>query len=96
MSRASRVLIAAAVLLLVGSSGAGAQDFPRGTIVDDVKCAADASQSYALYLPSAYSPDRPWNLLVAFPATRLSAARPGGSYARSRQAPVTASQALPA
>jgi pimeloyl-ACP methyl ester carboxylesterase len=31
-----------------------------------VKCAADQSQTYALYLPSHYSPDRPWNLILAF------------------------------
>jgi hypothetical protein len=66
MSRGSCVLVAAVFLLVTGPPGARAQDFPRGTIVDDVKCAADASQSYALYLPSAYSPDRPWNLLIAF------------------------------
>jgi predicted esterase len=50
---------------------ARAQDLPRGVIVDDVKCAADAAQSYALYLPSNYSRDRGWNLLMAFhPAAR--------------------------
>jgi predicted esterase len=43
-----------------------AQSFPSGTIVDDVKCAADQTQSYALYLPSQYTPDRQWNLLIAF------------------------------
>jgi len=49
----------------------GAQGLPRGTIIDDVKCADDPTQSYALYLPSAYSPDRPWNVLIAFhPAAR--------------------------
>src|SRR2546427_358384 len=48
-----------------------AQDLPRGQIVDEVKCAADPSQSYALYLPSNYSPDRAWSLLVGFhPAAR--------------------------
>ena len=48
-----------------------AQDLPRGTIIDDVKCAADPTQSYALYLPSTYSRDRLWNLLIAFhPAAR--------------------------
>jgi hypothetical protein len=48
-----------------------AQDMPRGQIVDEVKCAADPSQSYALYLPSNYSPDRAWSLLVGFhPAAR--------------------------
>jgi len=43
-----------------------AQALPSGTIVDDVKCAADQTQSYALYLPSQYTPDRQWNLLIAF------------------------------
>jgi dienelactone hydrolase len=43
-----------------------AQEPPRGVIVDDVKCAADPTQSYALYLPSGYSPDRRWSLLIAF------------------------------
>lgn len=48
-----------------------AQDLPRGTLIDDVKCVADATQSYALYLPSTYSRDRSWNLLLAFhPAAR--------------------------
>jgi len=67
MSRGLRVLIAA----VVGISAARAQDLPRGTIIDEVKCVADATQSYALYLPSGYSPDRKWNLLIAFhPAAR--------------------------
>ena len=35
-------------------------------IIDDVKCAADRGESYALYLPSTYSIDRKWNLLIAF------------------------------
>ena len=48
-----------------------AQDLPRGQIVDQVSCAGDPTQSYALYLPSNYSPDRAWSLLVAFhPAAR--------------------------
>ena len=48
-----------------------AQSLPAGAIVDDVKCTADPSQSYALYLPSQYTADRQWNLLIAFhPAAR--------------------------
>jgi dienelactone hydrolase len=59
------------LLLTTTVFNARAQSLPRGTIVDDVKCAADATQSYALYLPSNYSPDRRWNLLIAFhPAAR--------------------------
>jgi hypothetical protein len=58
--------LAIAALFLTFSSPARGQDLPRGTIVDDVKCASDPTQSYALYVPSAYSPDRKWNLLLAF------------------------------
>jgi len=47
--------------------GLATQGIPAGTIVDDVKCAADPSQSYALYLPSRYTPDRAWPVLLAFP-----------------------------
>ena len=69
--RAPRVLLLLAVFVARTASGAAAQDLPRGTIVDEVKCAADATQSYALYLPSKYSADRKWNLLIAFhPAAR--------------------------
>ena len=43
----------------------------RGTIVDRVQCAGDPGQTYALYLPSTYSPERKWNLVLAFhPAAR--------------------------
>jgi dienelactone hydrolase len=42
------------------------QDLPRGQVIDDVRCAANPSQSYSLYLPSAYTPERPWRLLVGF------------------------------
>jgi tetratricopeptide (TPR) repeat protein len=46
-------------------------EIPRGQIVEKVVCAADSSQSYALYLPSNYSPEHPWPTLYAFdPAAR--------------------------
>ena len=58
-------------LLSVNAALAAAQSAERGTIVDPVVCASDASQTYALYLPSAYSADRKWSLLLAFhPAAR--------------------------
>jgi pimeloyl-ACP methyl ester carboxylesterase len=48
-----------------------AQPIAVGTIVDDVKCLAEPSQSYALYVPSRYTPDRAWPVLFAFhPAAR--------------------------
>jgi predicted esterase len=37
-----------------------------GKIIDRVETTADPSQSYALYLPSAYSPDRAWPVVIAF------------------------------
>ena len=53
------------------ASSAAAQDLQRGTVVDPVHCAGDPAQTYALYLPSTYSPERTWSLLLAFhPAAR--------------------------
>jgi dienelactone hydrolase len=43
-----------------------ADDLPKGQIIDEVKCAADASETYALYLPSNYSPDGAWSVIFAF------------------------------
>ncbi len=54
------------LLLAIVSVAAFAQEMPRGQIVDGVKCAADASQTYAIYLPSHYAADRQWNLILAF------------------------------
>src|SRR5262245_59874682 len=42
--------------------------FPKGKIVPKVACAGTPGQSYALYLPSGYTPDRPWPILYAFDA----------------------------
>jgi hypothetical protein len=72
MSRRLFRIAGAAVFAVAGViAGTRAQDLPRGTVIDDVTCVADATQSYALYLPSTYSRDRSWNLLLAFhPAAR--------------------------
>lgn len=57
--------------MLVFAVGLAAQDLPKGQIVDGVKCQADPQQSYALYLPTNYNPDKPANLILAFdPAAR--------------------------
>ena len=61
-------LLATAALIVACAISAAAQDLPRGVILDDVKCVADPSQSYALYIPSNYSPDRRWSLLMGFHA----------------------------
>jgi len=39
---------------------------PKGQIVERIEALNDSSQSYALYLPSNYTPDRKWPVLYAF------------------------------
>jgi predicted esterase len=39
---------------------------PRGQVVERIEALTDSSQSYALYLPSNYTPDRKWPVLYAF------------------------------
>ena len=64
-------LVPVVLALCACASSAAAQDLQRGTIVDPVQCADDPAQTYALYLPSTYSPGRTWSLLLAFhPAAR--------------------------
>lgn len=43
-----------------------AQDMQPGRIIERVVCKNAPNQSYALYLPSTYSPSRKWPLLAAF------------------------------
>lgn len=57
-------------LSLVLSNGAAQtnakDDLPRGSVIEKVVCEKDASQSYALYLPSNYTPDKKWAILYIF------------------------------
>ena len=53
-----------AALLALWSAAAAAP----GEIDADVVCAADPSKRYALYLPSDWTPDRAWPLLVVLDA----------------------------
>ena len=55
-----------AFLAVIVSGAASAQELPRGEIVDDVPCQHDASQRYALYLPSYFSLSRQWPVILAF------------------------------
>src|SRR5215510_1438312 len=41
-------------------------DFSTGAITDKVICQADPTQSYSLYLPSGYTPQRDWPILYGF------------------------------
>lgn len=62
------------VLFLLAAGGAAAQTppaFERGVVIPSVACAAKPEQSYALYLPSNYTPQRKWPVIFAFdPAAR--------------------------
>jgi dienelactone hydrolase len=72
--RGPRAMVTALLLLSVtaGLSQEKPDNFAwekaRGTIVDPMVCLDDPAQSYALYLPSAYSPDRRWPVIYAFDA----------------------------
>ncbi|HEV7504751.1 MAG TPA: hypothetical protein VGS07_07570 [Thermoanaerobaculia bacterium] len=46
-----------------------ALDLPRGTLVERVLCDGHPEQSYALYLPRGYTPERRWPILYAFDAS---------------------------
>lgn len=48
------------------SGTAAAADLPTGQVIADVKCVQDATQSYALYLPAGYKPEREWPVIFAF------------------------------
>jgi dienelactone hydrolase len=44
----------------------GAPSLPTGRIIDSVVCERDAAESYALYLPSAYTLGKPWPIIYLF------------------------------
>jgi predicted esterase len=53
-------------LLLLAAALAQAPAFPTGTLVDGVATEADPSQTYTLYLPTAYPGENRWPLLLVF------------------------------
>ena len=48
----------------VADPGGGPGPFPTGQVIERVTCAADPDSSYALYLPSTYTPDSKWPILI--------------------------------
>jgi predicted esterase len=54
------------VLLAHSTALAQSESIPKGQIVERIESLNDSSQSYALYLPSNYTPDRKWPVLYAF------------------------------
>jgi hypothetical protein len=65
----SHALASFAAVVLGGAAPAAppaeTADWPRGQIVERVACRDDPSESYALYLPSAYAADRRWPIVYA-------------------------------
>ncbi|HEY0556986.1 MAG TPA: hypothetical protein VGG20_22195, partial [Thermoanaerobaculia bacterium] len=62
-----KALLSLALALLAAPPAAPpaapADNFPRGKVVDKVVCAAKPGETYALYLPSGYTPSRAWPIL---------------------------------
>ena len=61
--RSAWVVLAAALASAIESP---AQNLPPGQLLEAVTTVADATQSYALYLPSTYTADRAWPILIGF------------------------------
>jgi hypothetical protein len=57
-----------ALFLLAASplAAAPAAELPCGQVIPNIAGAADPDRSYALYLPSAYTPERPWPIVYVF------------------------------
>lgn len=72
--RLTTALLAATLTL---SQPARADQPARGKLVEHISCPADPSQTYTLYLPSAYDPTRKRPLLLVFD--------PGGRAARAAE-----------
>jgi poly(3-hydroxybutyrate) depolymerase len=53
---------------LLAASTVFAADLRTGQIIDTVTCAADSTQSYALFVPDGYTPSRSWPVIFAFDA----------------------------
>ena len=46
--------------------GFGSEGFPKGETISQVFCRSNLKQSYALFLPTSYEPDRKWPVLYCF------------------------------
>ncbi len=59
-------MIPGLLFLTLLAGAAAAADLPRGEIIPDVRCADNAGQGYALYVPSGYTAERGWPVIFAF------------------------------
>ncbi len=67
--------MAAALATPTWASGPDEKTLPTGKLIEKVICQDDGSQSYALYLPSSYTPEKQWPAIYAWePAARSTLA----------------------
>lgn len=67
--RVTRIAVLGLVGLVAGAGAiASAEELPRGAVIGDVACEDAPAQHYALYLPSNYTPDRQWPVILLFDA----------------------------
>jgi predicted esterase len=52
--------------IVLFTASAWGQTDSRGRILDQVVCKADATQSYALYIPAGYTPEKKWPMILCF------------------------------
>lgn len=65
--RSAAVLLALSSLAFINATRAArADELPRGVVIEKVASRDDAGQTYALYLPSAYTPEKSWPIIYAF------------------------------
>ena len=58
-------------LILLYTTSAYSDDLPLGEVIPRVNCVENPEKSYALYLPSNYTPDKPWPMIMLYePASR--------------------------
>lgn len=60
------ILMGLAVTGLGSAQPAPPAPLPPGQVLESVACYNDPTQSYALYLPSGYTPGKPWPIIYAF------------------------------
>jgi len=61
-------LRAALILMMVAALPAQGADFARGRMVEGLSCAVDPTATYSLYLPSGYTTEKRWPVLLIFDA----------------------------
>lgn len=69
-NRTVKYFLLASLFLLASISGKAQLnskvELPRGVVIEKVACQKTDAQSYALYLPTNYTPEKKWAILYAF------------------------------